>query len=161
MFILTKMQCLDLMTGYNSELRIAVNRRWEQLELKYQDEKVRLEQRDLARMGCPKMTDALVDQRLEIGKDTKAFHFSNEHNMIYRIVLGATANKYKEALDIEGSLRDGLTPLQIAAVTKIQDMNTTLIDLGIGYKDRKGTLSTFFNNRLSKGLADEFNLING
>lgn len=31
---LTKMQTLDLITGYNISLRIAVNRRWEELELK-------------------------------------------------------------------------------------------------------------------------------
>lgn len=31
---LTKMQTLDLMTGYNTELRIKVNRRWEELEKK-------------------------------------------------------------------------------------------------------------------------------
>lgn len=33
---LTKMQCFDLMTGYNTELRIKVNRRWEELENKQQ-----------------------------------------------------------------------------------------------------------------------------
>ncbi|WP_185269450.1 phage antirepressor KilAC domain-containing protein [Chryseobacterium bernardetii] len=32
--LLTKMQCMDLMTGYDVELRIKVNRRWEQLEIK-------------------------------------------------------------------------------------------------------------------------------
>jgi len=32
MFTLTKMQTMDLMTGYSIELRIKVNRRWEELE---------------------------------------------------------------------------------------------------------------------------------
>ena len=32
MFNLTRMQTLDLMTGYSIELRIKVNRRWEELE---------------------------------------------------------------------------------------------------------------------------------
>jgi anti-repressor protein len=31
-YLLTKMQTMDLMTGYNTELRIKVNRRWEELE---------------------------------------------------------------------------------------------------------------------------------
>lgn len=35
-YLLTKMQCMDLMTGYNTELRIKVNRRWEELEMKEQ-----------------------------------------------------------------------------------------------------------------------------
>lgn len=33
-YILTKMQTFDLMTGYKIELRIKVNRRWEELETK-------------------------------------------------------------------------------------------------------------------------------
>ena len=33
-YLLTKMQTLDLMTGYNTELRIKVLRRWEELENK-------------------------------------------------------------------------------------------------------------------------------
>jgi phage antirepressor YoqD-like protein len=32
--LLSRMQCFDLMTGYSVELRIRVNRRWEELELK-------------------------------------------------------------------------------------------------------------------------------
>lgn len=31
-FLLTKLQCFDLMTGYSAELRIKVNRRWNELE---------------------------------------------------------------------------------------------------------------------------------
>ena len=32
-FLLTKEQCIDLVTGYNAELRIKINRRWAELEL--------------------------------------------------------------------------------------------------------------------------------
>ena len=35
-FELTKMQTWDLLTGYNAELRIKVNRRWAELEAKQQ-----------------------------------------------------------------------------------------------------------------------------
>jgi hypothetical protein len=35
-YLLTKMQTFDLMTGYSTELRIKVNRRWEELESKRQ-----------------------------------------------------------------------------------------------------------------------------
>ncbi len=31
-FLLTKEQCIDLVTGYNAELRIKINRRWAELE---------------------------------------------------------------------------------------------------------------------------------
>lgn len=36
-YLLTKIQTFDLMTGYNTELRIKVNRRWEELEQKQLD----------------------------------------------------------------------------------------------------------------------------
>jgi anti-repressor protein len=45
--LLTKMQTLDLLTGYNIELRIKVNRRWEELERKSLDSITR---KDLAKM---------------------------------------------------------------------------------------------------------------
>jgi phage regulator Rha-like protein len=32
-FLLTKIQTLDLMTGYSIQLRVKVNRRWEELEI--------------------------------------------------------------------------------------------------------------------------------
>jgi phage antirepressor YoqD-like protein len=35
-YILTKMQCFDLLTGYRTDLRIKVNRRWEELETRQQ-----------------------------------------------------------------------------------------------------------------------------
>jgi len=35
-YLLTKMQTFDLLTGYSTELRIKVNRRWEELETKLQ-----------------------------------------------------------------------------------------------------------------------------
>ena len=41
-YLLTKMQCFDLLTGYSQELRIKVNRRWEELERKEQQNKSRL-----------------------------------------------------------------------------------------------------------------------
>ena len=46
-FLLTKMQTFDLLTGYNTELRIKVNRRWEELERKSLDSITR---KDLAKM---------------------------------------------------------------------------------------------------------------
>ncbi|MDR0682033.1 MAG: phage antirepressor KilAC domain-containing protein [Dysgonamonadaceae bacterium] len=47
---LTRMQCFDLMTGYNIELRIKVNRRWEELETNRQPPIASLSRKDLALM---------------------------------------------------------------------------------------------------------------
>lgn len=43
-YLLTKMQTFDLMTGYNVELRIKVNRRWAELEAKEQAQNSQISQ---------------------------------------------------------------------------------------------------------------------
>lgn len=48
--LLTRMQTFDLMTGYNTELRIKVNRRWEELEKKERITIDSISRKDLARM---------------------------------------------------------------------------------------------------------------
>ena len=47
---LTKIQTMDLMTGYNTELRIKVNRRWEELENAKKIDPNLITKSDLARM---------------------------------------------------------------------------------------------------------------
>lgn len=42
--LLTRMQTMDLMTGYNIELRIKVNRRWEELEIEKESNQYKLPQ---------------------------------------------------------------------------------------------------------------------
>lgn len=49
-YLLTRMQTFDLMTGYNTELRIKVNRRWEELEKKEKLTLDSISRKDLARM---------------------------------------------------------------------------------------------------------------
>lgn len=81
-FLLNKMQSMDLMTGYNIELRIKVNRRWEELEKKvngaslpqsfvdalklaYEQQLKIEEQNKLIEQNAPKVvfTDAVVGSR--------------------------------------------------------------------------------------------------
>lgn len=49
-YLLTRIQTFDLMTGYNTELRIKVNRRWEELETKERLTLDSISRKDLARM---------------------------------------------------------------------------------------------------------------
>jgi len=72
---LTRMQCFDLMTGYSRELRIKVNRRWEELEKK-------------ERAGLPtSFADALqlaADQQREIERQQKRLDEAREWYSIKR-----------------------------------------------------------------------------
>lgn len=49
-YLLTRIQTFDLMTGYNTELRIRVNRRWEELEKKERITIDSISRKDLAKM---------------------------------------------------------------------------------------------------------------
>lgn len=121
-----------------------------------------LQERNIARLENPAMCTAVEEHRTELGKETKFFHYSTEQNLIYLIVLGCTAKKYKELELQEGQeIRDCLSPLQIEAVEKIQKMNTTLIELGLEYKDRKKQLNAFFEKKYSDRMRIEFSQING
>lgn len=79
--LLTKIQTMDLMTGYKIELRIKVNRRWEQLE----NSKVQSVSRiDLARMVIEVEEE---NQRLQI--EAK----QNEHKVLFTdAVIGSTSS---------------------------------------------------------------------
>ncbi len=69
----------------------------------------------------------------------KFYHFSNECDLINRLVTGLSAQKFKEARGIE-RVRDGLTAAELQLMNKLQVHNTSLIELGFSYEERKGLL---------------------
>lgn len=77
----------------------------------------------------------------------KGYHYSNEANLINRIVLGVTAKEFKEKHKIE-SLRDHLDAFQISSISKLQRMNTSLIDLDVEYQERKDKLTAFYQEKI-------------
>jgi len=78
--------------------------------------------------------------------DLKPYHFSNECDLINRLVTGMPAKKFKQARNIE-SVRDGLTAAELRLMDKLQMQNTSLIELGFSYEERKPLLM---------GQADKF-----
>ena len=72
--------------------------------------------------------------------DLKPYHFTNECNLINRLVTGYSTKQFKERHNLE-NVRDGLTIEQINLMDKLQIQNTTLIELGFNYEDRKALLS--------------------
>jgi Rha family phage regulatory protein len=82
----------------------------------------------------------------EAHKDPKFFHYTNEINMIYRIVLGVDAKKYREKMGLveDIDLRDHITNDQQKMVDKLQQANTGLIIFGVEYNERKEKLKELF-----------------
>lgn len=71
--------------------------------------------------------------------DPKPYHFSNECDLVNRIVTGMTASKFKEAHSVN-SVRDALTAAQAQLMDKLQRQNASLIELGFDYEARKKLL---------------------
>ena len=99
------------------------------------------------------MCVALESARAEQGKQTQARHYSNESNMIARIVLGGmTANQWAQANGITGEPRDSMNAAQLEHLAYLESTNITLIDMGMEYEQRKGELTRLSQRWLAKRL---------
>lgn len=109
--------------------------------------------RDTKQLSAP-MRDALRDVRAMDGKETAAHHYSNEFDMINRIVLGMPAKQYKmeHGLPENANLRDTLTNAELAAIADLEDVNRVLIDLGFDFQQRKNKLSLQFHRKHNQAV---------
>ncbi|EOT1311382.1 antA/AntB antirepressor family protein, partial [Escherichia coli] len=99
------------------------------------------------------MCDALNMARAELGKTTQQRHYSNESNMIARIVLGGmTAKQWAQANGITGEPRDHMNAAQLEHLSYLESTNITLIDMGMEYEQRKGELTRLSQRWLAKRL---------
>ena len=71
--------------------------------------------------------------------DPQFYHFSTECDLINRLVTGMPAKKFKQMRGIE-SVRDGLTAAESQLMNKLQNQNTSLIELGFDYDRRRELL---------------------
>lgn len=100
-----------------------------------------------AKMEFPALTQAIK----EAHDKPKNYHFSNELNMINRIVLGTDAKHFKQehGIDVkENSIRPYLAAWQIKAVQDLQRADIGLVMSGMDFQDRKILLVQYFNNCL-------------
>ena len=121
-------------------------------------EQIRNAERQAARLEFPDMTQALLDHRTELGKQTTFFHYSNECDLINKIVTGYTAKKLRDKLGIDENeaLRDYLTESQISAIHYLQRTNTVLIEEGYTFEDRKQKLTERFEKKFAAKIKVEF-----
>lgn len=110
--------------------------------------------RDLARMTYRPMTDAIQKAHNPI----KFYHYSTETDMINRIVLGKNAKKLKEEFDIE-NIRDCMCAQEVLAVEHLQRANTTYIEDGISFEERKEMLTKRYHKHFSLEAMSKPDLI--
>ena len=117
----------------------------------------KINDRNIAKVEYKPMTDAIKFEKEHQGKEVKYYHFSNEADLINRIALGMTSAKFKVHHDINKneSIRDYLTPCQIKCITDLQRANTTFIQLGMEFEERKLRLMELFKRNHIIQLFDE------
>lgn len=113
--------------------------------------------RNIARMEYKPMADAVKESKLQEGKKPAHYHFSNEADLINRIVLGVSSAKFRKDNDIGKTdpIRDYLSHQQIHAITELQRANTVFISMGWGFEQRKDELTRLFNKNHKQPLLEE------
>ena len=78
--------------------------------------------------------------------EPKSYHYSNECDMINRLVLGCTAKQFKVAHGIPTdtpSIRPYLAPAQAKAIRKLQNEDIPLLYQHVAFQERKTILTAF------------------
>ncbi len=99
------------------------------------EEQQRKLSRKEAKTGFRPLTDAIQSAH----KDPKHHHFSTECNLVNRLVTGMDAKQFKEVHRVE-SVRDALDAADLRKMGVLQRQNTSLIELGFSYEERKDLL---------------------
>lgn len=104
-----------------------------------------------AKADFPEFTDAIMSAH----EEPKHYHFSNELDMINRIVLGMSAKQFREQYGIQSgkSIRPYLAPEQINAVKSLQRIDIGLIVAIPDFEQRKEVLRQQYNRISLKALS--------
>lgn len=99
-----------------------------------------------ARQEFPMLTDMIC----RLHESPKPYHFSNECDMLNRIVLGMSAKQFRLANGIEKgqSIRPYLTARQIHALDRLQHLDYGLLYSCPGFQQRKQMLMTYYKTEL-------------
>ena len=100
------------------------------------------------------MCETLEQTRMEQGKATQRHHYTNESNMLSRIVLGGmTAKQWAQANGVAGEPRDSMKVEQLELLAYLENTNITLIDMGMEFEQRKAELMRLSQRRLARNLG--------
>ncbi len=108
----------------------------------------------LAKMEFKDLTDNIKLAH----EEPKSYHYSNEVNMINKIVLGMNAKQFREVNNIEekSSIRPCLTEKQINDILMLQRIDTGLVLAVPDYYERQKMLNDLHNKKLK--LLEERNI---
>ncbi|WP_332274871.1 Rha family transcriptional regulator [Bacillus velezensis] len=109
-----------------------------------------IEERNVARLEYPELT-AMIHQ---VNNNPKYYHYSNEADMINKIVLGVKAKDFREKHGIKKgqSTRDFMTADEITAIQKLQKVDVGLVASISDINQRKKILMDYYKSLASKTL---------
>ena len=154
---LTRDQCLLVGMRESKAVRAKVLEWLKMLEQNLLIEDKRKADRQAARLEAPQMCSARANARMLEGKEIKSHLFSNEYNMINKIVLGCTSKDYakEHGLKPTDPIRDIMRPVEIEAISGLQNANTNFIDAGMEYQERKAMLKSLFDRKYKAAIIEE------
>lgn len=150
---LTLDQCMLISMRETKAVRRFVLAKIKELELKLQSSRLFALTRKTSKDEYLPMTSAISEAHEEI----KPYHFSNESDLINRIVLGCTASKYRAFHEIPKSdaIRDYLNQAELDCIIALQRANTVYIEDGINFQDRKEKLTSLYNRKHKQKIINE------
>jgi Rha family phage regulatory protein len=103
------------------------------------------------RIEFPAFTEAIMLSHDE----PKHYHYSNETNMIYRIVLGMDAKAFRQThgLESDAGIKPFLTAQELKGVELLQRVDIGLIEAGLAFEQRKEALARRYQRSSLRLLA--------
>lgn len=111
---------------------------------KIKDEHLRKEKRLEAKTGFKPMTDAIQQAH----EDAKGYHFSNECNMLTKIIKGKNAKQLRIEYNVD-DVRRLFNADEMKALVELQEINTSLLKIGMEYEARKEALKKCYDKARS------------
>lgn len=98
-----------------------------------------------ARLDFPALTDRIA----EMHETPKAYHYSNEINMLYKIAIGMTAAEFRKqhGLASDATIRPHLTAEQLVLIVWLQQLDCALSYTIPDFQERKNTLKSIVANQ--------------
>lgn len=99
----------------------------------------------LAKFEFPLLTDNIKSMH----EEPKSYHYSNEMNMINKIVLGISTKEFRELNNIpdKESIRGYLSEEQLKGILELQRIDTGFVLAITDYYDRKKMLETYYHKK--------------
>lgn len=142
-FLMTKDGFTFLVMGYRGKRAAAFK---ESYIRRFNEMETFIKSLQAAKLEFPAFTAAIMESH----EEPKHYHFSNEINMINRIVLGVDAKHFKELHGLDksiSSIRPYLDAEQIEAIESLQRIDIGLLMAGLDFDARKQLLTATYAKR--------------